>query len=127
MPIMLFIASNPFAKGETYYSQVVLGFPFAWAIGHKLYCFACGPIQHHLLGPAMALFAASVLWAIIYDTTNAHQDIKDDVNTGMKSMAVRIANRTKLITFTLVLLQFISLMMPGWLAGRSISHILYRH
>jgi len=45
--------------------------------------------------PALVFFAAWC-WTLVYETIYAHQDIKDDVEAGVKSMAVLLGNDTKL-------------------------------
>jgi 4-hydroxybenzoate polyprenyltransferase len=44
----------------------------------------------------VAFYASNTLWAIIYDTIYAHQDIKDDSKAGVKSMAVKFGTKIKL-------------------------------
>lgn len=107
----------PFAKRVTHYPQVVLGFPFAWAVP-----VACSALGVEAFSPTnrvatTALFAANVLWTIIYDTIYAHQDAAADVAAGVKSMAVRFGPRTKLLASALSVLQFGLLVIVGVQAG----------
>ena len=48
-----------------------------------------------LVMPKMSIFLAIILWAMIYDTVYAHQDLKDDIKAGVKFIAVRFAHSTK--------------------------------
>ena len=114
LPITILFAFYPFAKRVTYYPQVVLGFPFAWAI--FMCCAALGvdPFSPRFRIPTACLFTANVLWTIIYDTIYAHQDIKDDVKAGVKSMAVRFADSTKLLVTVLASVQLALLVLTGW-------------
>lgn len=60
-------------KRVTYYPQVVLGFPFAWAIFITLDALDMDPLNRTHFPATLALFAANVLWTITYDTIYAHQ------------------------------------------------------
>lgn len=103
----------PFAKRITHYPQLVLGFPFAWAI-----LVACSALNVDAFSsanriPTSSLFAANVAWTIIYDTIYAHQDLKDDVKAGIKSMAVRFAKHTELLVAVLGVVQVALLVVTG--------------
>ncbi|KAK6082252.1 4-hydroxybenzoate polyprenyl transferase [Seiridium cupressi] len=100
-------------KRVTYYPQVVLGFPFAWAI---LFCVAAlgsDPFAKQTLKPTSALFAANILWTVTYDTIYAHQDVADDENAGVKSMALKFKNSTKLLASVLATTQVALLALVG--------------
>ncbi|KAI0508721.1 UbiA prenyltransferase family-domain-containing protein [Xylaria bambusicola] len=43
------------------------------------------------------LFLAAVVWVVIFDTVYAHQDLPADLEVGVKSMAVLIKGRAKLV------------------------------
>ncbi len=100
-------------KRITYYPQVVLGFPFAWAILMSCAAMNINPISNHRIVPTMSLFFASVLWTMIYDTVYAHQDIRDDIRAGVKSMAIRFAGSTKQLAVTLATIQVALLFVTG--------------
>lgn len=117
VPITILFALYPFAKRVTYYPQVVLGFPFAWAIFLCCAALNVDPFSARSVIPTTSLFAANVLWTIIYDTIYAHQDIRDDVDAGVKSMAVRFADSTKILAATLAAAQVALLVVTGWQAG----------
>ena len=67
----------------------------------------------------MSLFVANILWTMIYDTVYAHQDIRDDIKAGVKSMAIRFADSTKQLATTLAAIQVALLSYTGWHAGLS--------
>lgn len=46
---------------------------------------------------ATALYVSCVSWTILYDMIYAHMDIKDDVKAGIKSIALRHEDDTKII------------------------------
>lgn len=117
IPVTLLFALYPFAKRVTNYPQVLLGFPFAWAV--LMCCAALGvdPFGAEFIVPTLSLFMANILWTIIYDTIYAHQDLKDDVRAGVKSMAVRFADSTKPLVSFLAVVQVLLLVVAGWQAG----------
>ncbi|KAI1390545.1 UbiA prenyltransferase [Hypoxylon trugodes] len=98
----------PWAKRHTNFAQIVLGFCLAWGImmgscAMGLKPFTGGPFgaesewkQTFWAEPSItSLLLASVLWTVIYDTIYAHQDVKDDIKVGLKSIAVLFRDRTK--------------------------------
>ena len=93
--ISILFVLYPFAKRVTYCPQVVLGFRFAWAILMRCAALSIDPFDSQSLIPTTSLFTANVLRTIIYDTTYAHHDTRDDIKAGVKSMAVRFADSTK--------------------------------
>ncbi|KAI1496435.1 putative 4-hydroxybenzoate polyprenyl transferase [Biscogniauxia marginata] len=99
-------------KRVTYYPQVVLGFPFAWAVFFSVAALGMDPFGEHVPS-TLALFAANVLWTITYDTIYAHQDVAYDKAAGVKSMALRFKNSTKLLASILSVGQVALL----WLCG----------
>lgn len=100
-------------KRVTYYPQVVLGFPFAWAIFVCLGALEVDPLGEEHLAATLALFAANVLWTIIYDTVYAHQDVRDDEKAGVKGMALRFRHTTKLLASILTVVQLVMLALCG--------------
>lgn len=113
--ILLFVYA--LMKRVTYYPQVVLGFPFAWAIFIALGTLRIDPLSQTHLPATLALFAAIVLWTITYDTIYAHQDVEDDEKAGVKGMALRFRHSTKLLAACLTVTQLIMLALCGWYAG----------
>ncbi|KAL2042602.1 hypothetical protein N7G274_004361 [Stereocaulon virgatum] len=124
VPITILFGAYALMKRITNYPQVVLGFPFAWGI-----LMSCAALEIHPLGerfrvPTLSLFVANILWTMIYDTVYAHQDIKDDVKAGVKSMAVRFADSTKTLASTLAAIQVGLLIVVGWQADFSLIYFL---
>jgi 4-hydroxybenzoate polyprenyltransferase len=116
IPIAVLFGIYPFGKRFTNYPQFILGFPFAAAIFMACHALTVDPLT---TGPTFAatvcLFMANVLWTMIYDTIYAHQDIKDDIKAGVKSMAVRFKDSTKLVASTLGVVQVSLLVTVGHL------------
>ncbi|KAH8204295.1 hypothetical protein TruAng_001581 [Truncatella angustata] len=109
----------PLMKRVTFYSQVFLGFPVAWAIVFSVAALGIDPLQAGVRGPTLALCAANIFWTITYDTIYAHQDVADDAKAGVKSMALRFENSTKIVASVLSVAQVLSLALVGIWAGFS--------
>ena len=82
----------PFMKRYTYLPQVFLGFAFSWGIP-MAYAASTNTV------PAMAwlIFAANMLWVLIYDTIYAMVDREDDLRIGLKSTAILLDDADRLI------------------------------
>ncbi|RHZ51487.1 4-hydroxybenzoate octaprenyltransferase [Aspergillus thermomutatus] len=115
----------PLGKRVTDFPQVILGVAFGMPI------FLCGaaldgdplPLSDlHRFGTetndlrlvaAMCFYIASILWTVIFDTIYAHQDAKDDAKAGVRSLAVRLGDRTKLGLSVLAVTQVMLLFAAG--------------
>jgi len=84
------IIAYPFMKRVTNWPQFVLGLAFNW--GALLGWTATFGTLHW---PAVALYAAGILWTLGYDTIYAHQDKDDDERIGVKSTALHFGTKTK--------------------------------
>ncbi len=73
----------PFTKRWVYYPQLFLGLAFAWAIP-----MAFVAVLGVMPTGGWWLFAATVVWALIYDTWYALVDRDDDLTVGIKSTAI---------------------------------------
>ena len=87
---LVVVAIYPFMKRITNWPQFVLGLAFSWG---ALMGWAAefGDID----GPAILLYAGSILWVIGYDTIYAHQDKEDDAIVGVRSTARLFGANTK--------------------------------
>lgn len=125
----------PWAKRHTNYPQAVLGFCLAWGIvigslSVGVEPFAFGPFGHvghstHSLAvdySVSCLFAACILWTMIYDTIYAHQDLKDDLKAGIKSIAVLYQDRTKPLLWGLLFSMTALLTVSGALRGMGLAY-----
>jgi len=79
----LLAAVYPFTKRYTHLPQAVLGAAFGWAVP-----MAFAAQTGSILAVAWTLFAATLLWAMAYDTQYAMVDIEDDLRVGVKSSAI---------------------------------------
>lgn len=95
--IMLLGMAYPFAKRYTNYPQTVLGTTFgvgSLMCARSVHVF---PMDKDFLAPSMCVVLVNTLWSMIYDTIYAHQDVADDIHVGVKGMAVKYQNCTKLV------------------------------
>lgn len=125
IPIILLFGVYALMKRVTNYPQVVLGIPFAWGILMSCAALEVDPLRRQWFGPTLCLFAANVLWTIIYDTVYAHQDVQDDMKAGVKSMAVRFVDSTKGLASTLAVCQIGLLLATGWQASLPLVYFVF--
>ena len=76
-------ASYPFTKRYTHLPQFYLGLAFGWAVPMA---FAAQTSTVSSVG--WLLFAATAIWAVVYDTQYAMVDREDDLKIGVKSTAI---------------------------------------
>ncbi|WNM61538.1 4-hydroxybenzoate octaprenyltransferase [Candidatus Nitrospira neomarina] len=89
-PVALVLAGGyPFCKRFIHVPQFVLGLAFGW--GGVL---AWAAVRNELDLSAWILFAATVCWAMVYDTIYAIQDKDDDQRIGVKSTAILFGSFT---------------------------------
>ncbi|WP_353571428.1 4-hydroxybenzoate octaprenyltransferase [Candidatus Albibeggiatoa sp. nov. BB20] len=89
---LLLAAVYPFMKRYTHLPQVFLGAAFGWAIPMA---FAAELNSVPMI--AWWLFAANVLWVVVYDTMYAMVDRDDDLKIGVKSTAILFGQADKTI------------------------------
>jgi 4-hydroxybenzoate polyprenyltransferase len=126
IPLVTMVTVYPYCKRFTYYAQVFLGFTLGWGVLfgaamagfdvlEQVYCgwdgyeFAREPRVQGVF----AMYAAYVVWTVIYDTIYAYQDIAGDRKIGMKSMALRLGGHAKSILGCLTLLMVVLLGFVG--------------
>lgn len=110
VPAVLLAASYPFAKRFHHLPQAHLGMAFAWGI----------PMAQAAVGnldPAVCavLMAATVSWAMAYDTFYAMADRDDDLRAGVRSTAILFGRHDRLITGLLQVATLLLLASLGWL------------
>jgi 4-hydroxybenzoate polyprenyltransferase len=104
-------ASYPFMKRFHYLPQAHLGAAFGWSIP-----MAFAAVSGTVPALAWLLFAANVVWSIVYDTLYAMVDREDDLQVGMKSTAILFGAQDKRIIGYLQILLMILLILVGVLA-----------
>lgn len=80
---VLLAALYPFAKRVIHVPQAVLGIAFGWGT-----IMAWAASRETIESPAWLIFAATICWAMAYDTIYALQDLDDDRRIGVKSSAL---------------------------------------
>lgn len=104
-------ASYPFMKRFHHLPQIHLGAAFGWAIPMA---FAAQTGTVSLL--AWLLFAANVVWSVVYDTMYAMVDREDDLKIGVKSSAILFKERDKRIIGYLQAVLLVLLILVGIVA-----------
>jgi len=118
-PIAILLAClYPFAKRVIHLPQAILGIAFGWGT-IMAWTASRGAIE----APAWCLFAATVCWAIGYDTIYALQDREDDRRIGVRSSALLFGSSTWIAVGTVFFAMLLLLGLAGWLAH--ISWIYY--
>jgi 4-hydroxybenzoate polyprenyltransferase len=103
----------PFMKRYTHLPQLFLGAAFGWAVP-----MAYTAVAGHIPPEAWVLFAATVVWALVYDTQYAMVDREDDLAVGIKSSAILFGRHDRLVIGGLQL-AFLGMMgYVGLVAGR---------
>ncbi|MEN8175290.1 MAG: 4-hydroxybenzoate octaprenyltransferase [Pseudomonadota bacterium] len=110
-------AVYPFTKRITHMPQVVLGAAFGWAVP-----MAFTALQGEVPPIAWALFAATLIWAVVYDTMYAMVDREDDLKVGIKSTAVLFGSYDRVIIGVLQLVMLGLLVGVGRDAGRGMLY-----
>jgi 4-hydroxybenzoate polyprenyltransferase len=102
----------PFTKRHTHMPQLFLGLAFGWAVP-----MAFTAVTGEIPPVAWVLFAATVVWALIYDTMYAMVDREDDLAIGVKSTAILFGRFDRL---AIALLQGLMLALLWWV-GRTVG------
>ncbi len=112
LPALALAISYPFMKRFHHLPQVHLGAAFGWSIP-MAFAALTGAVP--LL--AWLLFAANVVWSVVYDTMYAMVDREDDLQVGTKSTAILFGARDRWIIGRLQLLLLVLLVLVGLLGG----------
>jgi len=98
----------PFMKRYTHLPQMVLGAAFSWSIP-MAFAAQTGTVPETV----WLVFAAVVIWTVIYDTFYAMVDRDDDVRIGVKSTAVLFGEQDRMMTTSLQVMVVLALLMMG--------------
>ncbi|GAA0353691.1 4-hydroxybenzoate octaprenyltransferase [Morganella psychrotolerans] len=104
----------PFVKRVSHLPQVVLGAAFGWSIP-----MAFAAVSESLPAVCWLLFAANIVWSLIYDTQYAMVDRNDDIKIGVKSTAILFGRFDKMIIGALQLVMILMLLWIGVMANLS--------
>ncbi|MCR4332842.1 MAG: 4-hydroxybenzoate octaprenyltransferase [Sulfuricaulis sp.] len=110
-------ATYPFVKRFTHLPQFYLGAAFGWGIPMAFAAQTGGipPV-------GWTLFAASVCWAVAYDTAYAMVDRDDDRKVGVKSTAILFGRHDRAMVFLFHVLTLSLLAYSGALAGLGLRY-----
>jgi 4-hydroxybenzoate polyprenyltransferase len=109
---LVLVFTYPLMKRITWWPQVVLGLAFNWGalVGWTA-------MRGELAAPALALYAAGIVWTLGYDTIYAHQDKEDDARIGVKSTALRLGAGSRRWVGGFYVATWAGLLAAGLLAG----------
>lgn len=102
----------PFLKRVTHWPQLGLGLAFGFGV---IMSFAA--VQNAVPAIALWLYAASILWPLMYDTEYAMVDRADDLKIGVKSTAVLFGAQDRAMIAGLQLLFLALMLIVGVKAG----------
>lgn len=103
--------SYPFMKRWTHLPQFYLGAAFGWGVPMAFAAQTGGvPVD------AWILFAATLCWAVAYDTIYAMMDRDDDLRIGVKSTAILFGRADRPMV---ALFQVLTLMLLAWVGMRA--------
>ncbi len=109
----------PFSKRFTHWPQFFLGLAFSWGIPMS---FAA---EHGSLTPVLWwLFAANLVWILIYDTIYAMVDRDDDLKIGVKSTAILFAQYDRIILALFQVVVIVLLLISAYLLQANLSFYL---
>ncbi len=115
-PIALVLAVlYPYSKRVFHVPQLVLGVAFGWGV-----VMAWAAVRNVLETPVWFLYAATVFWAVAYDTIYALQDRTDDRRIGIQSSAVLFGDFVWLAFSGSMFAMLICLGITAWLAHANI-------
>jgi len=98
----------PFMKRITYLPQFVLGAAFSWSIP-----MAFAASNNALPTGLWWLFAANLLWTVVYDTEYAMVDREDDLRVGIKSTAILFGDLDRRIIGLMQVLALVCFVAAG--------------
>ena len=102
----------PFSKRILPLPQAVLGVAFGWGV-----VMAWAAATQSVPLPAWLLYAATICWAVAYDTIYALQDREDDLRIGVRSSAILFGSYAWLAVGCCLMLMLMLLGVTGWLNG----------
>ena len=111
LPVIVY----PFMKRITYWPQLFLGVAFNWGA-----LLGWAAVAGELPLPAFLLYLAGIFWTLGYDTIYAHQDKEDDALIGVKSTALKFADRSRQVIAVFYGCAIGLFSLAGWSAGMGV-------
>ncbi len=112
-PIALLLAAlYPLSKRVLAIPQAMLGLAFGWGV-----IMAWVAARQAIEWPAWSLYAATICWAIGYDTIYALQDVEDDRRIGVRSAALFFGEWAWLAVAVAFAGMLLLSGLAGWLEG----------
>jgi len=108
---LVLVALYPLAKRVTWWPQLVMGFTFGFGAPMG-YVAASG----HLDFAMAALYAATIVWQLGFDTIYGFQDMEDDARIGVKSTSRLMVGRARSFVGACYAAMLAGLGLAGWLA-----------
>ena len=102
----------PLMKRYTYLPQVFLGFAFSWGIPMA---FAASTNDVPVI--AWLVFAANILWVLVFDTIYAMVDREDDLRIGLKSTAILLDDADRIVIGIIQVMFIAAMYSVGHQAG----------
>ncbi len=107
----------PLLKRITHWPQLGLGLAFGWGVPMA---FAAATNTIPLI--VWVLFAAAIVWPLMYDTLYAMVDRADDIHIGVKSTAILFGRHDRLMIAMLQCCFIVLMMLVGVLANLSVAY-----
>jgi 4-hydroxybenzoate polyprenyl transferase len=109
----------PLMKRIVYFPQIFLGIAFNFGV-----IISALEINNEISLETLILFAALVMWTLIYDTIYGFQDIDDDLKIGVKSLAIKFSSYPRMAISILAITMFSLLFLCGLLKNLSSYYYL---
>ena len=124
IPSLILVGLYPLAKRVTFFPQFVLGLTFSWGAVMGFPAMGIDLLSDKMAASAaIMLYSSNFCWTVLYDLIYAHMDVLDDAAAGVKSMAVRYTEQTKLFLVAMALPQVSFLGAAGMFAGSGLSYL----
>ena len=114
---LLLAVIYPFMKRFHHLPQANLGLAFSWGIP-----MAYAALTDTIPASAWLLFAANMVWVLVYDTEYAMADREDDLKIGLKSSAILFGAHDRTLIGGLQLLTLLLLITVGWVNELSVIY-----
>lgn len=114
MPLVI---AYPWMKRITWWPQLFLGLTFNW--GAWVGWVALRP---YIEIPTAFLYAGGIFWTLGYDTIYAYQDMRDDAQIGVKSLALRLGTNRRHMIRLFYLLAVLCWLAAGYTAPTNIFY-----